>query len=542
MAEPDVTQSLTIDISDSGVAATHPIAVDFPRPVAPTQPGKDEHNTLRDFLLVVGCAMFPDVTFEFDSSLVGPEVRAATRRLARLRDDLQDFEQLKDGEAKAFPPLSLFGHADPQGQLAYNSRLSARRALCIYGMLIRDVEIWEDLWNDRRLAGDRWGDPELDRMLDEVGFPPELEPRSEDEAARKRVRARLEKKSGAAERALLFRAYMDAVCVREGPSERDEPFVLGREHFLGRGEHRDLRGDLQGCGEFNPVLILSSERTRDFEKRRDKEGRNAANVSNRRVLAFLFKPGTRIVPDKWPCPSHRDKAPEETCKKRLWSDHKRRLQPAEKEDRKFNRSEDTFGCRFYHGFAHNSPCEGIQRLWVIRLGIDDALVEKNGEVERDDRGRARLQHPLARKRFVVEAGTDPGAPLVRGRTDEAGVLRLPVFDEVTTMKLRLDTQNTLLAPPPPDPQRPPPERPEKEFLEIVLAAGALETLDEAEPAPVPLAQRLSNLGYGPDKPASEWSDEERGRAIASFQRKHRLEPSGAADAPTVQKLQTVHGS
>src|SRR5215510_4538600 len=135
---PPIRQAISIDISDEGLAATHPVVIDFPRAVAPSAIGSKEHNTLRDFLVVVGCAMFPDVTFEFDSSLIGPGARGATRRLARLRDDLRDFEHLKQGEEKAFPPLSVFGHADPVGRVEYNSRLSFRRALCVYGMLIRD--------------------------------------------------------------------------------------------------------------------------------------------------------------------------------------------------------------------------------------------------------------------------------------------------------------------------------------------------------------------------------------------------------------------
>src|SRR5580765_2828342 len=105
MADDSVRQAISIDISDEGLAATHPLNIEFPRAVAPAQPGSGEHNSLRDFLVVVGCAMFPDVTFQFDSSLVGPEVRKATRRLALFREELKDFEGLRDGEEKVFPPI-----------------------------------------------------------------------------------------------------------------------------------------------------------------------------------------------------------------------------------------------------------------------------------------------------------------------------------------------------------------------------------------------------------------------------------------------------
>src|ERR1051326_1935283 len=119
MGDDPVRQAISIDISDEGLAATHPLTIEFPRAIAPADTGSGEHNSLRDFLSVVGCAMFPDVTFQFDSSLIGPNARAATRRLALFREQLQAVEGLRDGEEKAFPPLAVFGHADPVGKLAY---------------------------------------------------------------------------------------------------------------------------------------------------------------------------------------------------------------------------------------------------------------------------------------------------------------------------------------------------------------------------------------------------------------------------------------
>lgn len=548
-ADEPVRAAISIDIADEGLAATHPLNIEFPHAVAPNLKGSADHNSLRDFLAVVGCAMFPDVTFQFDSSLVGPEVRKATRRLARFREQLRDREGLRDTEAPAYPPIALFGHADPVGDRPYNSRLSARRALCIYGLLLHDVSIWEKLYSDKSLSGDIWGDPEFDTLLDEVGFPPELPAGSDDEVQRKQIKARL--KGSAADRARLFSAYMDAVCVKEGDSGEDEPFVLKPDDFLDRGEGTDHKGAVQGCGEFNPVLILSRAKSADFEARGDKDGRNAANEPNRRVLCFMFKPGTRIATSKWPCPSATQKQPELACKKRLWKDAEARLAPdptpnkAIAKDRTFKQGGDTFGCRFYHGLAQNSPCEGTLKLWVLRVGFDDDLRKDDQGVEiEDDNGRTTLTHPLARKRYVVETGQDPGSPIIRGRTDENGGIRLPVFDERSTMTLKLDAKS-LFEVQAQDRQKAESETPESEFLQLVLQAGDLlpmAALEDGGFDAIAVRQRLSNLGYGPDKPPADWSEPEHDSAVSAFRRKHRLAQGAIVDEPLATELRKVHGS
>lgn len=552
----EVKQAISIDIADEGLAATHPLDVDFPRAMATNQPGSSDHNSLRDFLVVVGCAMFPDVTFQFDSSLVGPEVRKATRRLAAFREQLKAPEGLRDAnEPAVHPPLALFGHADPVGQFNYNSRLSARRALCIYGMLLRRVDIWEGLFSDKSVSGDVWSDPEFDTMLDEVGFEPELPKDSTDEAQRQQVKARL--KASAGDRARLFAAYMDAVCVQEGDDGNDAPFVLQASDFLDRGESADHKAAVQGCGEFNPVLILSRAKQNAFEASGDKEGRDAANEPNRRVLCFMFKPGTRIVLDHWPCPIARDAKADATCRKRLWHDADRRMAPdpnpdkTQAKDRKFKDTTDTFGCRFYHAFAQNSPCEGTLKLWVLRLGFSDRLrQDENGQDIEDEKGRNQLRHPLARRRYVLEAGEDPGTPVIRGRTDEGGGIRVPVFDERATMTLRLDLKSLF------DPEDPASRdkasrkqaedsTPEEEFLPLKLLAGDLLPMPPTEDGsadPLAVRQRLSNLSYGPDRPVVEWTDQEQADAITAFERAHKLEPTGQINAPLTERLRKVHGS
>jgi len=289
-----------------------------------------------------------------------------------------------------------------------------------------------------------------------------------------------------------------------------------------------------------------------FERTGDKEGRNAANEPNRRVLAFLFKPGTRIVPAKWPCPSVKQKTPENTCKDRLWKDSDKRLAPdptpdeKNAKDRAFKETADTFGCRFYHGFGQNSPCEGTLKLWVLRIGIDDDIKkDAQGKEVEDEKGRTTLSHPLARKRYICEVSKDPGAPIIRGRTDEKGGIRLPVFDERTTMSLKLDAKSLL------DPQdtkarkEAEAETDEQEFIELVLRGGDLLPLLEFSDAGFDRKsafQRVSNLGYGPAEPIDKWKEEDEKEAIAAFQRKHKLEETGDLNEPTVQVIRKVHGS
>ncbi len=94
--------------------------------------------------------------------------------------------------------------------------------------------------------------------------------------------------------------------------------------------------------------------------------RNDANAPNRRVMVLLFRPGSRVIPNKWPCP----RADEGTlgCRKRFWSDgEKRRGLHLPDEDRKFEKTKDTFACGFYQRLSDGSPCERILPFTKIRL-------------------------------------------------------------------------------------------------------------------------------------------------------------------------------
>jgi hypothetical protein len=165
-------------------------------------------------------------------------------------------------------------------------------------------------------------------------------------------------------RAKLFLAFMDKVF----RDENDQPFKMLPTDFLAQGIDREGKGDYQGCSEFNPVLLFSQEESDRFVQARDRTERDAANAPNRRVMALLFRPGSKINIDRWPCP--RAKEGIDACEKRFWSDSTRRL-ALQAERRTFDESRDTFACRFYDRIAGKSPCERLAQFTTLRIHLFD---------------------------------------------------------------------------------------------------------------------------------------------------------------------------
>jgi outer membrane protein OmpA-like peptidoglycan-associated protein len=517
-----------IDISDDGVVATHPVHIDFPKQVAPATAG--ESNRIGDMLIAIGCANIPDQHFEFDSSFILPQ--DITRD--RMKKFAEFFESQRDTETGQAPALSIFGHADPVGKDDYNKTLSGRRALSLYGLLTRDTEIWEDLYK-HPFGGDNWGTRSLQVMLEALGFAPGRADGVMDAATRQAVRdfqlehgLKDDGDPGPITRKELFLAYMDFLCTFVNDQGQVINFSVKETDFLAQGKGPDRKGDIQGCGEFNPILLFSAERDREFSNPAKKKERDEANAPNRRVLIFLFKPGTLINPGKWPCPTVTEGAG--GCKKRFWSDGEaRRTRRLPDEDREFKKTEDTFGCRFYHGFAFHSPCEGNLRLWVIRLALDDTMTVDAGGAQHPAR-------PLAKRRFVITAGSVANAPVIHGRTDADGVLRIPVFDEATDMLLKVDAVADLT--PAGEPIEG--EADEDKFFRIKVRAGNLQKFNGADP--LPFKQRLYNLGYGSDKVIDQWDNTDFIRALNAFQRTHGLPETDAPDEATRRELEATHGS
>jgi hypothetical protein len=160
--------------------------------------------------------------------------------------------------------------------------------------------------------------------------------------------------SSASSRAELFKAYMDFICV----DDNDQPFTLqASTDFLGRGQDAGGKADFQGCSEFNPLRVFSQQEQQRLNQPANKAERDRENAPNRRVVIFLFRAGSRVDPQRWPCP--RAKEGTAGCIKRFHLDGNTRRNPTGAR-REFESDGNTFACRFYHHrIATLSPCERI---------------------------------------------------------------------------------------------------------------------------------------------------------------------------------------
>jgi len=468
-------------ISGGGIVAEH---VPLPRPEAAVAPtiAKD-HNTIKTALVPFACWRANDMRFEFESSFVLPEIQEEVGALKELidRHTLTDSQ----GQPKHRPALTVFGHADPTGSDDFNKMLSGRRAQAIYGMLIRKVELWEDLYSNP-LGNDKWEPKAIRIMQTTLGQP-------------------ISEKPSASTRKTLFRAYMDHVCtIRD---ETGAPVVDGKglpvqlelksTDFLASGGDSGGKGDFQGCSEFNPILMFSQQENARFSDPKNKSERDKENASNRRVVIFLFRPGVRINAGAWPCP--RAKEGVAACKKRFWSDAAKRRSFQEKR-REFRDTRDTFACRFYHRLSSNSPCERGLVSFEIRLY--------------DLMGRAIGQAP-----FELKVGLRKP---IRGTASDDG----------SVIAQDLELPNRVLIdwgfPPEKD------QKPDLVFnLDMFLTHENLTKEDEAR-------QKLHNLGYPRTNRLSS--------NVEAFQSDHGhlanppLSANGQLDDRTLELIRSVHQS
>jgi hypothetical protein len=325
---------------DAGAVGTLPTFEAQPVLVAPTTAA--HINNVTAGIIPVACWRMDDLRFDFDSSFIRPEAAKELRKLQQLVTEHPG------------APASVFGHADPVGNDDYNKQLSGRRAVAVYALLIRDADRWEKLYND---ANDHWGVRSIQVMLKTVGHdsgPPDgVMGDHTRRALREFQQTHGLPATGTADaptRKKLFLAYMDAICVD------NVPFKLDKTEFLAQGTGADSKGDCQGCSEFNPVLVFSQSEDQAFRDQAKKTERNAENAPNRRVVVLLFRPGSRVNPVRWPCPSAQGGVA--GCKKRFWSDGEQRRNPQALR-RKFEETKNTFACRFYHRLTVSSPCESV---------------------------------------------------------------------------------------------------------------------------------------------------------------------------------------
>jgi outer membrane protein OmpA-like peptidoglycan-associated protein len=310
-----------ITSTDGGVSGLAEVPEQVAASVAPATAA--EFNTLRASIKPFACWKIDDVRFAVDSSVVAPDVKedlASLHALIRKTTTPQG----------AAPLLSIFGHADPTGADSYNKTLSGRRARSIYALLTHKVDIWEKLADDAEGTNDRWGSGAAEIMSTALGRTPSAN--ANDKTAR----------------AKLFRDYMDFLCKHENPAG---DLLVAPSNFLGKGADANGKADFQGCGEHNPLLLLST----DDENTLTREERAELNGANRRVTVLLFKPGTVIDLGFWPCPTA-DQGPA-GCQLRFFQDHEQRKKPHATEQRRFDTGGETFRCRFYESMSTRSPCE-----------------------------------------------------------------------------------------------------------------------------------------------------------------------------------------
>ena len=267
--------------------------------------------------------------------------------------------------------LTVFGHADPTGRDEYNQVLAGRRAKAVYGLLVRDVHMWDELYRESH-GGDPWTLRHMQLMLVKCGYTPG-EPdgvlgTNTMEATRAFQRDQKIPESGyvdATTRKKLFRAYMNAICV----NSNGEPFQYNRKDFLSRGETKDGKADYQSCSEFNPMVVFSQGEEAKYEKPENKGQRDADNAVNRRVTIYMFPPTPRFPPEKWPCPTIKEGCGK--CKAQFWIDGEKR-RSAQGERRDSRKRGKTTACKWYARIAWRGACEGYSptmRLWCTAVCI-----------------------------------------------------------------------------------------------------------------------------------------------------------------------------
>jgi len=335
--------------------------------IAPSLQGI-EFNTLIPPLRALEVCHLDDINFEFTSSFVLPDAASQLKDVKRILDSNPD------------APLSIFGHADPVGTEDFNKKLSGRRAIAVYAMLTRKENIWEELYTNP-IGTDDWQRKPIQSMLETIGY----DPGPIDGIVGRRTKAALRSfqannglpQTGSPNRgtrSALFLEYMDVTCV----DAEGNPFELANSNFLGKGKDPKGKADVQGCSEFNPVMLFSEAQNRTLSQPKNKNQRDFENAINRRVSIIFFDPVSYIFLESWPCPRTIEGIT--GCKKRFWSDAEDRGEfgPVR---RLYKDTHDSFRCRFYDRIVNTIPAyvpqSGLNRRLIARWSKNEILPIQN---------------------------------------------------------------------------------------------------------------------------------------------------------------------
>jgi hypothetical protein len=269
-------------------------------------------------------------------------------------------------------PITVFGHADPVGNDEYNKRLSGRRAEAVYAVITRSPAMWEALYTQPH-GEDHWGTREIQTILAALGYDTGPLDGIQGPITTAAIRAFQKDHqlladgiAGPITRKALFTKYMDHLCT----SEEGATFSIPPTGFLSRGADPKGKGDYQGCGEFNPVLLFSAAENAAFQAPSQREARNQENTPNRRIVIYFFRANIETPPRKWPCP--RTSEGTALCKTRLYSDAALR-RSFQAERREWAQTHDTFACRFYQRLIMDSACERLHGAVPLLVKIVDHL-------------------------------------------------------------------------------------------------------------------------------------------------------------------------
>jgi hypothetical protein len=388
-----------------GIAGSHGAIAVNPIVVGPTT--SSEQNSVVAGIVPVACWKVEDIRFAFDCSFVRPEISTEIGQLASLREMHKQTAGSPPQAVTVYPPLSIFGHADPVGTDDYNKQLSGRRAIAIYALLTRQPSLWQQLYKVPE-GGDNWKNKASPIIEQTLNLP-----------------------AGSADggdQAAVFKQYMDKICTVSddsgnpvnGADGNPIQVQLEADDFLAQGADPAGKGDYQGCSEFNPWLLFSQSEQDGYDADSDHTARDAANAPNRRVVILLFRPGSQVDPNKWPCPAATEGMT--GCINRFWSNgNARRSNLLPDQRREFTKTHDTFACRFYQRLTDFSPCEQLDR------GI--AVYRITHEIDKT---------PVTNTLFEI---TFPDGSVRKLRSDDDGVIVIPGVQGQSFTMIAVDDKN-----------------------------------------------------------------------------------------------------